>query len=323
LGFDNYTGLVGGLAPPDIAKEDFSMKIGVRLHSFADPEWRTALSYAEIREMAQAAEAGGLDSVWLSDHLIYRFDPQVTSGPWECWTVLSALAEATSRVELGTIVLCNPFRNPALLAKMAHTLDEISRGRVILGVGAGWHEPEFDAFGYAFDHRVDRMEEALQILRPLLKGEGVDFAGKHYQVKDCVITPLGPRPEGIPLLVGAFGPRMLRLAAHYADQWNTAWLGDPLELAEPSRRLRDACVQVGRDPATIDVTAGVSISFPDLGETRSFAKKPLAGTAASLVQAFRGYADAGAAHLIIQPTPAGLPALERVMQAVRLYRNES
>jgi probable F420-dependent oxidoreductase len=300
------------------------MKIGVRIDHFeADSESRVALAYTEIREMAQAAEIGELGSIWLSDHLLYRFDPEVTVGPWECWTTLAALAEATDRVELGTVVLCSPFRNPALLAKMAHTLDEISGGRLILGVGAGWHKPEFDAFGYSFDHRVDRPEEALQILSPLLKGNGVDFVGTHYEARDCLITPLGPRRDGIPLLMGAFGPRMLRLAARYADQWNTAWLGDPQDLAEPLQRLRNACVEIGRDPATLDVTVGVSIAFPDLGKTRSFAQKPLSGSVDSLAQAFQRYYDAGAAHLIIQPTPAGLPALERVIEAARVYRSNA
>ena len=132
--------------------------------------------------MARTAEAGGLDSFWLFDHLLFRHDPQKTVGIWECWTLLCALAEATEKIELGTIVLCSPFRNPALLAKMAHTLDEVSNGRLILGIGAGWHKPEFDAFGYPFDKRVDRFEEALQIMQPLLKGQGVDFEGKQSYI---------------------------------------------------------------------------------------------------------------------------------------------
>ena len=173
------------------------MKIGVVINHLEDPDSGATPAYSDIREMAQAAEVGGLDSIWLFDHLLFRFDNQATRGIWECWTLLSALAEATKRVELGTLVLCNSFRNPALLAKMAHTLDHVSGGRVILGVGAGWHKPEFEAFGSPFDRRVDRLEEALQILNPLLKGERAKFAGTHYQARDCIITPLGPRPAGI------------------------------------------------------------------------------------------------------------------------------
>lgn len=299
------------------------MKIGVAINHVQDSDSGVIPTYAEIREMTQAAETGELDSIWLFDHLLFRFEPKATVGIWECWTLLSALAEATNRVDLGTLVLCSPFRNPALLAKMAHTLDEVSRGRMILGVGAGWHQPEFDAFGYAFDRRVDRLEEALQILNPLLKGERVDFDGIHYQARNCLITPLGPRPDGIPLLIGAASPRMLRLVARYADQWNTAWLGESQELAEPLERIRNACADVGRDPTTLDVTVGVQVAFPDLGTTNPMTEKPLSGSAEVLAQAFHSYDEAGAAHLIVALTPSGLPALERVAEAARLYRSEA
>ena len=294
------------------------MKIGVRIDHF-DESSKTIQPYAYIREMAQKAESLGLDSIWLSDHMLYRFSPEVTTGTWECWTALTALAEATNRVELGTLVLCNPFRNPALLAKMAHTLDEISGGRLILGIGAGWHQPEFDAFGYPFDRRVGRLEEALQILSPLLKGVSVDFVGKYYQAQNCVITPLGPR-SAIPLLIGALSPRMLHLTARYADQWNIGWFGDTQDLAEPLQQLRDACSAERRDPATLDVTVSVSVAFPDLGKPNSFSKNPLSGTTKSISQVFQRYAEAGVAHLILQPTPSGYPALERVSAATQLYR---
>jgi len=299
------------------------MKIGVTINHIEDSESGLAPSYTELREKAQTADAGGMDSIWLFDHLLYRWDAEATIGIWEGWTLLCALAEATERVELGTLVLCNPFRNPALLAKMAHTLDEVSGGRLILGVGAGWHKPEFDAFGYNFERRVDRFEEALQIMSPLLKGQSVDFSGTHYQAQNCVITPLGPRPDGIPLLIGAGRPRMLRLVARYADQWNTAWLGQPDELAERLERIHNACAEVGRDPATIDVTVGVQVSYPDLGETNHITEKPLSGSAPELARAFHDYEKAGAAHLIIHHTPSSLPALERVAEAARLYHSEA
>lgn len=297
------------------------MKIGVVINNGSSSEDGAVPAYSELRATAQTAETGGLDSIWLFDHLLFRFDDAPTVGIWECWTMLSALAEATERVELGTLVLCNPFRNPALLAKMAHTLDEISNGRVILGVGAGWHKPEFDAFGYSFERRVDRFEEALQIMTPLLRGESVDFDGTHYQVQDCVITPLGPRSKGIPLLVGAFRPRMLRLVARYADQWNTAWLGNADGLAERLDLIHAACEKEGRDPATLAVTVGVQMVFPDLGAVDSWAKEPLAGSAEELAHALYAYEKAGANHLIVSLSPFGLPALARMVEAVRLYRD--
>lgn len=297
------------------------MKIGIRIEDFApETEPRVALPYPKIREIAQIAESGGLDSIWHPDHFFYRFKPNVTEGPWECWTMLSALAECTKRVELGTLVLCNPFRNPALLAKMAHTLDEISDGRLILGVGTGWHQPDFDAIGYPFDKLVDRFEEALQILQPLLKGKSVDFVGKYYQAKDCVITPLGPRPEGIPLLIGAGGPRMMRLTARYGDMWNRAWLGDPQTYAGFLEDMQNACNEVGRDSNSLGMTASVSIAFPDLGKTRPFTDEPLSGTPDFLAEAFKRYAELGTSHLIIQFTPSTFQALEQLVEAVNIYR---
>src|SRR5215467_3076615 len=198
-----------------------------------DREKYTKRPYDSIRAVAQQAEKDGFDSIWLADHFLYRNPGEPTRGIWECWTLLAALAEATQRVEIGTLVLCNSFRNPAILAKMAVTADEVSHGRLILGVGAGWHQPEYDAFGVPFDHRVDRFEEALQILGPLLKERYVDFVGQYYQARNCEDVPRGPRPDGPPLLLGGEGPRMLKLTAQYADLWNTGYMGTPDTMAEP------------------------------------------------------------------------------------------
>ncbi|HEX6475615.1 MAG TPA: LLM class flavin-dependent oxidoreductase, partial [Candidatus Limnocylindria bacterium] len=144
------------------------MKVGLMLPLGHNDALGRPLTWPELRAMAQAADAGGLDSVWGADHLIFR-DDEGTFGIHECWTILTAVAGVTERVEIGPLVLALPFRNPALLAKMAVALDEISDGRLILGVGCGWHEPEFTAFDYPFDHRVGRFEEALNVLVPLLR----------------------------------------------------------------------------------------------------------------------------------------------------------
>jgi len=203
---------------------------------------------------------------------------------------------------------------------MAHTLDEISGGRLILGVGTGWHQPEFDAFGYPFDKLVDRFEEALQILLPLLKGQRVDFVGKYHQARDVVITPLGPRPDGIPLLIGATGPRMMRLTARYADMWNKAWMGEAHEYAGFISKIQDACRDVERDPSSLALITNVTVAFPDLGETHSFADEPLSGSVESLAGAFQRYAEIGTSHLIVQVTPSTLQAHERLVEAINLYR---
>lgn len=299
------------------------MKIGLVINHMENTDTNVTPSYSEMRAIAQLAEAGGLDSIWLFDHLLFRFESEPTAGIWECWTLLCALAEATGRVELGTLVLCNPFRNPALLAKMAHTLDEISDGRLLLGLGAGWHKPEFDAFGFPYDHRFGRFQEAVQIIKPLLQGETVDFSGEFYQVQECVISPPGPRPDGIPLLIGCRGPRMMRLTARYADQWNTAWLGEADELAGRVKPLHAACAAEGRDPATIAVTAGVDVAFPDLGQTDPYSKNSLTGSAEELAHFFHDYAAAGAAHLMIHLSPLNTAAIERLAAAARLYRSEA
>jgi len=304
------------------------MKFGfvVRLRHL--PELGRPPHYSEVREMALRAEAGGFDSLWLFDHLLYRSPGHPTQGIWEGWTILSALAEATRHVELGTLVLCTQFRNPALVAKMAHTLDEISQGRFILGVGAGarWNEAEFTAFGMPFAQRLGRFAEALQILKPLLREGRVDFAGQYYQVRDCEITPRGPRASGPPLLVGASGPRMLRFAAQYADLWSpAAYLSTPDSFAAPRARLRAACAEAGRDPTTLAVTALVALAYPDLGEPPPSPHIPayLSGPPGELVSVLHGYARMGVSHLMLYCAPFTVTALGRLAEVIQEYRRQS
>lgn len=297
------------------------MKIGLMVFLANDREHNRTRPYETIRAIAQQAEADGFDSIWLADHLFYRYPGEATRGIWECWTMLAALAEATQRVEIGTLVLCNSFRHPAILAKMATTLDEVSHGRLILGVGAGWNEPEYQAFGLPFDHRVDRFEEAMQILKPLLRDGQVDFAGQYYQARNCEILPRGPRSDGPPLLSGGEGPRMLRLTAQYADLWNTGYMGAPETMAEPLAKLEAACRAVGRDPATIGITALIGLWFPDLqAKQPSFLENPLIGTVQEIAAAMRGYAELGVQHIMFQCEPYTSEALQRLTQALQLYR---
>jgi probable F420-dependent oxidoreductase len=297
------------------------MKIGLLVRTANDRETNRTRPYHSIRGTVQQAEIDGFDSLWLADHLFYHDPGEPTWGIWECWTMLSALAEATERVEVGTLVLCNAFRHPAILAKMATTLDEVSHGRLILGVGAGWNEPEYQAFGLPFDHRVDRFAEALQILKPLLRDGQVDFAGQYYHARNCEIVPRGPRPAGPPLLVGGEGPRMLQLTAQYADQWNTGYIGHPETITAPLARIAAACREVGRDPATLGITALIALWFPDLQAKKpSFVDQPLTGTAPELAAAMRGYADLGVQHIMFQCEPYTPEALRRLTEALHLYR---
>ncbi|MBA2556055.1 MAG: LLM class flavin-dependent oxidoreductase [Chloroflexi bacterium] len=302
------------------------MKVGLVMPIAFDEGLGAPRPYAEIRDLARAAEAAGFDSIWVFDHLLYRFDGE-TKGIWEAWSTLCGLAEATERVELGTLVLCTAFRNPALQAKMAVTIDEISEGRLILGLGCGWHEPEFEAFGFPFDHRVDRFEEALQIIMPLLRDGAVDFQGHYQRATNGALVPRGPRPSGIPVLIAAKGPRMLRLAAEHADAWNTAWFGNPSELVASRRAdLAAAMSEVGRAPGSVLETVGMRVAFPDVvgaapPDGESDPQRVLIGSTTEIAAALVAYDGLGIDHLICWLEPATPETVQRMAEALRAYRD--
>jgi alkanesulfonate monooxygenase SsuD/methylene tetrahydromethanopterin reductase-like flavin-dependent oxidoreductase (luciferase family) len=289
------------------------MKVGAAVPLSHDPPVR----YGALRELAQQVEARELDSLWVFDHLLFRRPNQPTAGGWEAWTVLTALADATQRVELGMLVAAVPFRNPAVFAKMLATLDEVSDGRVIAGLGAGWHQPEFDAFGIPFDHRVSRFEEAVHIIKPLLREGRVDFTGRFYQAPDCELIPRGPRPDGPRLLLAGVQPRMLDIVAQHADIWNTAWHGVPASARERLDAMRQACERNGRDPATLELTVGLAIAYPDLGGKTNFPVFLSDGVA----DALHGYAEMGVKHVIADVRPFTRAAIDRFAEAVARFRS--
>lgn len=302
------------------------MKIGVTLPMAQDDGAESMPSYADIRSVARAAEDAGLDSIWGYDHLLFR-DDDGDSGIHECWTVMAAIAEATSRVQLGILVMCTAFRNPALLAKMAGTLDHVSGGRLILGIGCGWHDPEFDAFGYPSDHKVGRFEEALTVIRGLIREGRVDLDGRWVQARNAVLVPPA-RPE-LAILIAAKRPRMLELTARHADIWNEAWFGPPDERwARLRRDLDAACRAVGRDPATLQRTVGVSVRLGDLlpgvdgaaADADKSHEPALSGDADEIADGVRAYAADGTAHLIAALDPSTAAAGERFADAVRIVR---
>lgn len=273
------------------------MKIGFILPMGESSRIGRPPSYQEIRSLALQAEEAGFDSVWVYDHLLYRFPDHDSMGVWECWSMLAALADATERVEIGTLVMPVSWRNPALLAKMAATVDEISNGRLILGLGTGFHRPEFEAFGYPMDHLVSRFEEGIQIIRGLLKDGKVDFHGEYVSAPNCEILPRGPRPDGPPILVASAGARMLRLTAKYADAWNTAWVGNVEAIADRRAKLEEACAEVGRDPQTLDITVGVHCAWPFDG-VEFDADKVLTGSPEEVAASLAAFEDAGVSHVI-------------------------
>ena len=285
------------------------------LYSGAMPRWR------DLRELARLGEEIGFDSLWVCDHLINQWPDGSPRGTWECWSDLSALAALTERVELGTLVVCTAFREPALLAKMADTVEEISGGRLILGIGAGWNEAEFRAFGYPFERRVSRFEEALTIIRGLLRDGQIDFRGKFYAVRDCELRPRGPRLGGPPILIGSTAPRMLDLLARHGDAWNAwySWTGNNAEGVPPlSAKVDAACREAGRDPEAIMRTATVYVKVGASGYAEPDVTA-LSGSAEEIAAGLRAYAGAGVSHLQIRlepNTPAGLEAFAPVLEAL-------
>jgi probable F420-dependent oxidoreductase len=299
-----------------------SLKIGLILVPFEDLQGSGVPHWSEMQAFATTAEAAGFDSLWVPDHLLFRSPDTPTAGAWEAWSLLSALAAVTSRIQLGTFVLSVPFRNPALLAKMADTVEEISNGRLILGLGAGWNQPEFDAFGFPFDHRASRFEEGVQIIHALLRDGLVDFEGTFSEARDCELRPRGPRPQGPPIMIGTTGSRMMELAARYADLWNV-WLeeiGNSVDNLLPLLAAVDeACVAVGRDPATLERTAAVLVEVaphpPSLIEG-----SPLRGTPEQLAEGLLAYVRAGITHVqvFLEPhTVEGIDAFAPVLALLK------
>ena len=278
------------------------LKVGLFMP--ADRPW------AELRPMIEMAESVGFDSVWIMDHLIFR-NNEGTSGVWECWSLVTAIAAVTTRMEIGTLVGCMPFRNPAMLAKIVDTIEDISNGRVIVGVGAGWHEPEFKAFGYPFDHRASRFEEAFTILRGLLRTGKVDFEGRYHQAPDCELLPRGPRPNGPPLLIGTKGERMLRLTAEHADLWNGCWFRDPSEVAVPRALVDAACQTVGRDPKTLGRTGGIRLDLPGRTGKGAGTPAPMIDSPEQAADILRAYAAEGLSHLQVWLDPRTVSSIEQ------------
>lgn len=306
---------------------DEGMRVGVVLPISQEDGDPAVPSYRAIRAVALGAEAGGLDSVWVFDHLLFRFDG-VTTGIHESWTVLAAIAEATQRVQLGSIVMCTAFRNPALLAKMAATLDHVSDGRLILGIGCGWHDPEYDAFGYPSDHKVGRFEEALTVIRTLIREGRADVDGQWVTARDAVLVP--PARPDIPILIAAKRPRMLELTARHADAWNMAWFGQPDDrLASARRDLTAACADVGRDPTTLDITVGITVRYPDLlaavqpppVDSGSTPSPALSGSVEEISTGLAAHAAAGADHLIAALEPTTPESVARFAASVARLRS--
>ncbi len=279
--------------------------VGIQL-----PEVEWEVPFPELIRMAQAAEEVGFDSVWLGDHLLYDLavGPR---GPWEVWTSLAALAAATERVLLGPLVASAGFHEPTMLAKQAATVDAISGGRLILGLGSGWNEREYRAFGFPFDRRVSRFAEAFTIIRTLLAEGEIDFAGEFYRAERCVLHPRAARPGGPPLMVGSTRPRMLSITLPYADAWNVWWSdygNSPTGFAELKARVDQQVAEHGRPAGSVSATCAVFIQLQGgvgrrMGSYGGGPVEPVRGTAREVADQIRAFAEAGAEHvqLVVDP----------------------
>jgi alkanesulfonate monooxygenase SsuD/methylene tetrahydromethanopterin reductase-like flavin-dependent oxidoreductase (luciferase family) len=278
--------------------------------------------WTDVLRLAQKAEDAGLDSVWVADHMIFELHDSPTEGRWECWQMLAAIAASTSRVEIGPLVTCMGFRNPALLAKIAETTDEISNGRLILGLGAGWHEPEFTTYGFPYDRRASRFEEGFRILYDLIHQDGSTNHGVFYTTDEAVVRPRGPRKGDLPIMIGTDGPRLLQLTAEFADMWNTTWTYSVEEVLPRIAVLDAVCAEVGRDPDTIDRSCCVFIDVDGAKGvyTQYGDGTPNPKTTDEVAAFIMSYAEAGIDHLMVWLDPYTEAAIDQLAEGVRRAR---
>ena len=286
--------------------------IGERL-----PE-RRAFPFADMRELARLTDELGLDSIWVADHLFFLNEAGETRGAWESMSILGALAEATTRVELGPLVLCGPFRNAGMMAWAANTLDEISGGRFVLGLGAGWSEDEFRAFDFQFDNKVSLFADQLEVIVPLLREGRVDYEGR-WAKGSAALRPPGPRPNGPPIMIACSQPRMMALTARWADRWNSVWYGLPTAEFRAERALLvAACEKAGRDPKEIEVTVGIAVADP--AKTRQNGPESVSGTEGAIAEALDTWRAEGVDEVMCRLEPPSLGAIESIARAVERIR---
>jgi probable F420-dependent oxidoreductase len=288
------------------------LKIGVQL-----PEVERFVPWPEYLDLARLAEASGFDSIWVGDHLLYDLKDGSTRGPYEAWTTLAAIATVTERVEIGPLVASTSFHAPAMLAKQAATVDAISGGRLILGLGAGWNQREYTAYGFPFDRRVSRFEEALTIIERLLREGRTTFHGTYYDVEDCVLDPRPVAPGGPPIMLGSNSPRMLSIGLPVVDQWNVWWsiYENRVDRFAEVKAEVDAVMPEGR---YVEATCAVLVTVGGTGRLMGNEYDARVATVApdGLADHLRGLADAGATHVQLCLDPITAESIELVGQVL-------
>jgi probable F420-dependent oxidoreductase len=292
------------------------LRVGVQL-----PEVEREVPWPEYAAMARAAEQAGLDSIWVGDHLLYRDQGRPERGPWDAWTLLAGLAAVTERILLGPLVACTAFHLPGVLARKAAAVDEVSGGRLVLGLGAGWNEAEFRAFGIPFDRRASRFEEAFDIVRRLLDGERVTFAGRFHHVEDALVLP--PPRRRPPLMIGSTGERVLAAALPHADAWNIwyDWYGNtPEGFDARNRRITSLVQQAGRNPEEVARSACVLVALDRDRPERPLDEgpPPVEGSPDRLAAHLRDLAETGADEAILVLTPITEASIRRLGDVVAI-----
>lgn len=270
------------------------ISIAIDSHGKAISPQRPAPTWENIRDQAFVAEAVGFNAVFVPDHLLYHSE-EGNTGCWESVSLAAGLAAVTSTIQIGHSMFNAPYRSPALVAKIAETLDEISGGRYILGIGAG-NVPasEYAAFGIQADKRYSRFAEAIEIIHELLKSGRVDFAGEYWSARNADLVLRGPRPQGPPIVIAAWGPKMMHLTARFADVWN-GWVpveqGPSVESFRPMvAELERACQEVGRDPATLRRSLDIQVDQLGLCDE---GEKPIAGSSEEIAEAILAFQEIG------------------------------
>jgi alkanesulfonate monooxygenase SsuD/methylene tetrahydromethanopterin reductase-like flavin-dependent oxidoreductase (luciferase family) len=250
--------------------------------------------FDDLVSMAATARDVGFEAIWFGDHFTMG-EADTMSGAWEAWTMMAAVAARVPNVQIGPLVSCAGFRNPGLIAKMTESMDEISGGRFILGLGAGWNASEYHQFGFPFDYRASRLEESIQIIRPLLRQGKSDFQGRFWQANRAVNQPRGPRHSGAPLLLGTNGERLLKSVARYADAWNSDWVSDPVAMAHLISRVDAACDAIGRPAKSLIKTGSVRFAMDEHNSRRT---DIVAGTVDDMVEQLVAFRGLGLRHLV-------------------------
>ena len=271
--------------------------------------------YADVVDMSRQAADSGFEALWFAAHFSFPSDEGLR-GIWEAWTLMAAVAAKVPEVAIGPLVACTAYRNPGVIAKMTEMIDEISGGRFILGLGAGWQKDEYEQFGIRFEPRVSQFEEALQIIHDLLRDGEADLQGEYYQANHARNLPRGPRPEGPPILIGSSSPRMLGLLAEYADAWNTCWYGSTDGIPEKIAQLEAACEQAGRDPATVVKTVGIALAGEGYTGSRPNANS---GDREAQLDFLYQLEDLGFRHIIVGLDPCTPQALEAFAPVVERF----